>query len=81
MQISIFNPRKQRQVIRGMSIHERKRPDSSFRWNDNQFFNLKPTLMQGKDGWLGGEWFKANGYRLPTLFEIMRGIQEQEKVN
>ena len=45
---------------------------------------MKPTLKDGTYNWLGKEWAKANGkseYDLPTVYQIMCGIQEEDKLH
>ena len=74
-----------------MSTLSRERPGDNTRWVDPSAF-LKPTLSDGVPNWLGEEWAKAINKkegggkydwmgRYPSVYEIMLGIQEQEKLN
>jgi len=79
-----------------MSIHIRTRPGNNARWAGSDAFHIKPTLEDGVMNWLGEEWklemLKKEGAecdsdgdylddRFPSVFEIMAGIQAQEKIN
>ena len=78
--------------MRITTIAERNRPGNNFRWNDNDFLR-KPTLKEGEENWLGKKWEEAMvdkegkkrdeyyDFSLPSVTEIMVGIQKQEKLN
>ena len=72
-----------------MSTLSRERPGDNTRWVDPSAF-LKPTLDEGEANWLGLEWERAmnrkegrktSADRFPSVYEIMIGIQQQEKIN
>jgi len=73
-----------------MSTLSRTRPENNARWAGSEAFHIKPTLEDGVQNWLGEEWTKTMkekeglgkyALRLPSVFEIMAGIQAQEKIN
>jgi len=80
-------------VLRLNTTANRTRPGDNFRWNDNDFLR-KPSLKEGEFNWLGIKWSDSikdkegkhrvqrfGGLSLPSVTEIMVGIQKQEKLN
>ena len=61
------------------TAHERERSDPS-RFIDNI---AAESLKKGNDGEynkLGKDFYKKNGYKFPSLSQILSGLKEQEKV-
>ena len=69
----------------------RTRPGDNFRWNDHDFLR-KPSLKEGEKNWLGKKWSDSikdkegkhrsgRSFSLPSVTDIMEGIQKQEKLN
>ena len=89
VEINVLNPLLQRKITRSMSTASRIRPGENTRWVDASAWK-KPTLKEGVPNWLGETWEKEMkkkegldeyAYRLPSVFEIMTGIQAEEKKN
>ena len=82
VEIDIKDPRKQYRVMRSLNLSDRARPNTNFRWNNANLLRPKNSLHweSGKINWLGKQWMELTGMELPTLLDILKGIQEEEKI-
>ena len=74
-------------VYRCLALTNRQRPGDNYRWTDNNIFKPKLSLKYDFSNflWLGDKFeeFVREKYdrKSPTLLEIIRGIQKEEKLH